>query len=125
MIYAIRNYATSSIKFGFSRSPFGRLSQLQVGNEALLGLAGCVFSEKSFEKVVHRFLATERIRGEWYSGPLSEKVAAAFARVRKEAREDSRSAHSEVLRGLACLSEFSELREMLRRLAQRPYQPCY
>jgi len=118
-VYAIQNTRSRSVKFGFSRKPLDRCAALQVANEDQLAMVGSVFGDKCHEKLVHKFLAAEHIRGEWYRGPLSDLVVAVFRRVKETVREDNRRYHGYALWQLSGTSEFGPIREMLRKFAGR------
>lgn len=55
------------VKIGFSDAPTFRLKQLQDGNPFLLQLLGTRRGGKETEEKIHRYLATERLRGEWFN----------------------------------------------------------
>jgi len=65
-------------KIGYAGDPKSRLSNLQVGQAVELKLLYEERTEtttaKVIEKLIHRNLATKRIRGEWFSVSLEEAI---------------------------------------------------
>ena len=69
-VYAIQ--CADRVKFGVSKSPFVRLSDLQVANVDKCDLrmvvdCGEQFSRKGVERAIHLLLNSARINGEWFS----------------------------------------------------------
>lgn len=65
-IYFVRDDEADSIKVGYSRTPWTRLSNLQVGSARPLRLVGVIAAPPEVEPLVHNWLAEGRKRGEWF-----------------------------------------------------------
>jgi len=55
------------IKIGFAVSPLVRLKELQTGNAFQLEVLGTIRGGKSTEEMIHRYLASDRLVGEWFA----------------------------------------------------------
>ncbi len=77
--YAIKNTRTKSVKIGYSVTPEDRLKTLQTGNEDELEMVAFFpHGDLQFEGRLHEILDgyNERIRGEWFRGPVTDCMAA-------------------------------------------------
>lgn len=66
MIYAIQAGVNGPIKFGVSKHPMGRLSDLQIGNPVKLALVAVADLPNVCERQIHHWLRDERLSGEWF-----------------------------------------------------------
>lgn len=55
------------IKIGFAVDPFGRLRELQTANAFKLQILGTVRGSQRTEEKIHRYLADDRLIGEWFA----------------------------------------------------------
>lgn len=80
-LYAIGEVGGKEVKLGVSKNPGYRLKQLQTGHPAKLVLWGfCKEASPLTEKEVHKFLAKDRIEGEWFS--LTEATRLVVERIK-------------------------------------------
>ena len=80
-------------KIGFSSDPVSRLSNLQVSSPVVLKLhyseSTTLAKAKIIEKLIHRQLSHQRLRGEWFSIPLSDVISEVkFAFITYDGDED-------------------------------------
>lgn len=79
-IYAICD--ESFVKFGVSKTPKGRMRDLQVSTPHALTLLGYVPGDEQLENFIHVYCSDEHVRGEWFrrEGKASEIEAIIVAR---------------------------------------------
>ncbi len=65
-VYFIRRGEDGPIKIGWSRSPVGRMAQLQTGQEVQLHLLAMAPGGSREESELHRRFASSRMVGEWF-----------------------------------------------------------
>jgi hypothetical protein len=65
-IYFIRNDRENSVKIGYSRDPWKRKSNLQVGSPERLRIVGLVAAPEAVEPILHARFWEYRLRGEWF-----------------------------------------------------------
>lgn len=66
MIYAIEAIGTGFIKFGRAKSVSKRLRELEVGSPFELGIVAAANWPDGAETAIHRYLAKNLERGEWF-----------------------------------------------------------
>jgi hypothetical protein len=75
VIYAIQAVGTDFIKFGKANSVSKRLKDLEVGNPHELHIVGAADWPDGAETAIHKYLATQCERGEWFrDGELVQQV---------------------------------------------------
>lgn len=65
-VYFIVNQSASKVKIGYSKNPWARVKDLQVGNSDQLLLAAMVRTTDPSEKKLHAELEEYRVGGEWF-----------------------------------------------------------
>lgn len=65
-VYFIQSYRGGDVKVGWSEDPVARLRALQVGHPDRLVLIGVRHGTVGLEPKVHDYLASSRVRGEWF-----------------------------------------------------------
>ena len=75
-LYIARESITGNIKLGISKNPEARIKQLQTGNSSTLELLGVMDAPNGFmdESKIHKTLAANLIRGEWFSPESIKKL---------------------------------------------------
>lgn len=76
-LYAIAA-ANEAVKFGFANDVTGRLMELQVGNHVALRLLAALPCNRQLERLVHDYLASEWITGEWHALESKSKLVIAI-----------------------------------------------
>lgn len=64
-VYVMKNKRNGLFKIGISKDPKFREETLQ-GEEPEIELVSATPSEKRVERLLHRFFASKRVRGEWF-----------------------------------------------------------
>lgn len=85
-VYAIYDEDSNLVKIGFSGVPTHRLYQLRIGRIRNLFLLATAPGGRTREAAIHRELATDRIRGEWFK--QSPRLWATVHSMRLEQAED-------------------------------------
>ena len=65
-VYIIYCRELGTIKIGYSDNPFARLCQLQMGNSSELSILSIFKGGRDEELTLHKKLATNKVRGEWF-----------------------------------------------------------
>lgn len=65
-VYFIRDDQQDSIKIGYTRSPWTRMSNLQVGSASRLTMVGLVAAPRAVEPIIHNWFPDGRRHGEWF-----------------------------------------------------------
>lgn len=65
LVYFIED-GIDAIKIGYSTDIHRRLTDLKTGSDRHLSLVDYAIGDRSIERELHRLLASERIRGEWF-----------------------------------------------------------
>ena len=78
-LYIIENVDNGLVKIGYSLDPHRRCASLQTGSSAELRVAHTVAVAEDrarlLEQQMHRDVGPYRVRGEWFSVPLTQAVA--------------------------------------------------
>jgi hypothetical protein len=65
-LYVVYDASADAVKIGVTRTPKPRLSNLQLGTSHPLERILAVPARAGLEQVLHGYLASDRIRGEWF-----------------------------------------------------------
>lgn len=73
-VYFIQGEPGTEIKIGFTNKVGQRVRSLQTGNPKELNLLAALPAPRSVETAYHRHLEDERVLGEWFSGPETDRL---------------------------------------------------
>lgn len=80
-IYVLKS-ESGLVKIGFSSNPERRVAGLRTANSASFKLLHCVEATRAHEACIHRLLAADCVRGEWYN--LTEAVGSVIDKIDQE-----------------------------------------
>lgn len=107
-VYFIENTETNRIKIGHSKDVQSRLSSLNVASDAPLNLIGSIPGNSSLEKSFHEEFSDFRVRGEWFSGEIIERVREIIQEHSGKVRRLAKEAEA-IEKGLVRIREFREI----------------
>lgn len=87
-IYFIADDRLETVKIGYSRNPWARVKDLQIGRGDRLSVVATVKTTEASEVDIHHILADERQNGEWFevSGRIKTLIQAIKAKRIKDCR---------------------------------------